>query len=48
MSLKYAALIALPVLLPDKEDEGEENTDTKEFTHKVRVLVPNIQEILSK
>ena len=48
MSLRYAALIALPVLLPDKEGDEGEDTDTKEFTHKVRVLVPNIEEIMSK
>ena len=49
MSLKYAALLAFPVFLPDKSDEAEdEDTDTKVNPHKVRVLVPNIEEIMSK
>ena len=49
MSLKYAALLAFPVFLPDNSDEAEErDTDNKVNTHKVRVLVPNIEEIMSK
>ena len=49
MSLKYAALLAFPVFLPDKSDEAEEgDTENKVNTHKVRILVPNIEEIMSK
>ena len=49
MSLEYAALLAFPVFLPDKNDETEEGeTENKVNTHKVRILVPNIEEIMSK
>ena len=49
MCLKYAALLTFPVFLPDKSDEVEEvNTDTQVFTHKIKILVPNIEEIMSK
>ena len=49
MCLKYAALLTFPVFLPDKSDEVEEvDTNTQVFTHKVKILVPNIEEIMSK
>ena len=49
MCLKYAALFVFPVFLPDKSDEVDEvDCDTKDFTHKIKILVPNIEEILSK
>ena len=49
MCLKYAALFVFPVFLPDKSDEEDEvDCDTKVFTHKIKILVPNIEEILSK
>lgn len=49
MCLKYAALLWFPVFLPDKSDEVDEvDTDTQAFIHKVKILVPNIEEIMSK
>ena len=49
MCLKYAALFVFPVFLADNRDEEDDvDCDTKVFTHKVKILVPNIKEILSK
>ena len=49
MCLKYAAIFVFPVFLSDKSDEVDEvDCDTKNFTHKINILVPNIEEILSK
>ena len=49
MCLKYAALFVFPVFLADNSDEDDAvDCDTKAFSHKVKILVPNIKEILSK
>ena len=49
MCLKYAALFVFPVFLPDNSEEDDRvECDTKIFTHKVKILIPNIKEILSK
>merc|ERR1711879_819951 len=42
MSLKYAALLVFPVLLPDHES----HTPTEVCSSSVRVLVPNMEEII--
>ena len=42
MSLKYAALLAFPVLLADHES----HTPTEVCSSSVRVLVPNMEEII--
>ena len=42
MSLKYAALLVFPVLLPDHES----HTPTEVCSFSVRVLVPNMEEII--